>query len=125
MVLRAGRWFLNKNSQKYLQISKKTSNFEFKIIFQKILSMVATIDNRKIQLINALTNIEDDFLIQQLESLLLKKQSKKLLLEKLAKPRRAKMDIETLKKEQNYQGFDRVKFDKLVREINLQEPLEK
>ena len=87
--------------------------------------MVATIDNRKIQLINALTNIEDDFLIQQLESLLLKKQSKKLLLEKLAKPRRAKMDIETLKKEQNYQGFDRVKFDKLVREINLQEPLEK
>ena len=86
--------------------------------------MVATIDNRKIQLINALTNIEDDFLIQQLESLLLKKQSKKLLLEKLAKPRRAKMDIETLKKEQNYQGFDRVKFDKLVREINLQEPIE-
>ena len=87
--------------------------------------MVATIDNRKIQLINALTNIEDDFLIQQLESLLLKKQSKKLLLEKLAKPRRAKMDIETLKKEQNYQGFDRVKFDRLAREINLQEPLEK
>lgn len=46
------------------------------------------------------------------------------LLKKLTKPMRKKLDIEELKREQNWKSLDREKFDRLVRELDIQEPLE-
>ena len=46
------------------------------------------------------------------------------LLRKLAKPMRKKLDLEELKREQNWKPIDRKKFDKLVKELDIQEPLE-
>ena len=34
------------------------------------------------------------------------------------------LDIEQLKKEQNYRGFDKKEVDRLIKEINIQEPIE-
>jgi hypothetical protein len=51
-----------------------------------------------------------------------KKQSE--LLKKLAKPMRKKLDLEELKREQNWKPIDRKEFDRLVMELDIQEPLE-
>ena len=45
-------------------------------------------------------------------------------LEKLAKPMRKKLDLEELKREQNWKPIDRKEFDRLVKELDIQEPLE-
>jgi hypothetical protein len=51
-----------------------------------------------------------------------KKQSE--MLKKLAKPMRKKMTIDELIKEQNWKPIDRAEFDRLVKELDIQEPLE-
>jgi hypothetical protein len=51
-----------------------------------------------------------------------KKQSD--ILKKLAKPMRQKLDLEELKREQNWKPIDRKEFDRLVMELDIQEPLE-
>lgn len=43
---------------------------------------------------------------------------------KIAKPLRKKMDIEELKREQNYKGANKVKMQKIVAELAIEEPLE-
>ena len=47
------------------------------------------------------------------------------VLKKITKPHRKKLDIEVLKKEQNFTQFDRTKFDELVKELDIQEIIEK
>ena len=58
----------------------------------------------------------------------LKKNVKKMrgddVLKKITKPRRKKLDIEVLKNEQNFTQFNRTKFDELVKELDIQEPIE-
>jgi hypothetical protein len=51
-----------------------------------------------------------------------KKQSE--LLKKLAKPMRKKLDLKELKREQNWKPINRKEFDRLVMELDIQEPLE-
>jgi hypothetical protein len=51
-----------------------------------------------------------------------KKQSE--MLKKLTKPMRKKLDLEELKREQNWKPIDRKEFDRLVKEIDIQESLE-
>lgn len=46
------------------------------------------------------------------------------MLKKLARPIRAKLDLEELKREQNWKPVNREEFDRLVKEIDIQEPLE-
>jgi hypothetical protein len=46
------------------------------------------------------------------------------LLEKLAKPIRKNLDIEELIKEQNWKPINREEFDRLVKELDIQEPIE-
>jgi negative regulator of sigma E activity len=45
-------------------------------------------------------------------------------LKKLAKPMRKKTDINELIKEQNWKPINREEFDKMIKEIDIQEPLE-
>jgi len=43
----------------------------------------------------------------------------------IIQPMRDSISIETMKTEQNYQGFNRKTFDALADELNIQEPVEK
>lgn len=45
-------------------------------------------------------------------------------LKKLAKPMRKKIDIEELKREQNWKPSSQAEIDELIEKINLQEPIE-
>ena len=43
---------------------------------------------------------------------------------RVVKPVREKITVEDLIHEQNYKGFDRAAFDKLVTELDIQDPIE-
>jgi hypothetical protein len=96
------------------------------------MSQNLAISNLKLRLINVITLSEDVELLQYLEQLCLQttqlRQSpllpQKSVLQKLTKPRPKKLDIEQLKKEQGFVQFNRIEFDKLVRSLNIQEPIE-
>jgi hypothetical protein len=96
------------------------------------MSQNLAISNLKLRLINVITLSEDVELLQYLEQLCLQttqlRQSpllpQKSALQKLTKPRPKKLDIEQLKKEQGFVQFNRIEFDKLVRSLNIQEPIE-
>ena len=46
------------------------------------------------------------------------------LLKKINRPIKKKLDIEALKKDKNYTGVNRERLNKLVKEINITEPIE-
>ncbi|CAN5579676.1 hypothetical protein BH20ACI4_BH20ACI4_08910 [soil metagenome] len=88
-----------------------------------------TLNERKINLIVRITKLDREDAVRKIEEtvdIIEKQPTEKQLemLEKLAKPIREKLDIEELKREQNWKPINREKFDKLVREIDIQEPLE-
>ena len=83
-----------------------------------------TIETKKQEVINKLTNIADQDLLDRIDRLIDDFQAEDTGLGNLAKPMRDTLDIEQLKIEQNYQGFDSTKTDQLIKEIDLQEPLE-
>lgn len=88
-----------------------------------------TLNERKINLIVRITKLDEEDAVRKIEETveLIEKQPTEKQLEmlgKLAKPIREKLDIEELIKEQNWKPIDREEFDRLVREIDIQEPLE-
>ncbi|MGB0930498.1 MAG: hypothetical protein ACPGVB_06970 [Chitinophagales bacterium] len=46
------------------------------------------------------------------------------LLTTINRPIKKRLDLDALKKEKNYQGVNRKRFDKLVKEINIVEPID-
>jgi hypothetical protein len=118
-----------KKFQKNPYICERNSFFHPNFIF---MSQNLAISNLKLRLINVITLSEDVELLQYLEQLCLQttqlRQSpllpQKSALQKLTKPRPKKLDIEQLKKEQGFVQFNRIEFDKLVRSLNIQEPIE-
>lgn len=88
-----------------------------------------TLDGRKINLIVRISKLDREESVRKIEETVsfieeqpTKKQSE--MLKKLARPMCEKTDIDKLINEQNWQPIDREKFDKLVREIDIQEPLD-
>ncbi len=79
----------------------------------------------KLQLIRQIISLNDVDTLVQLEQVF-KISSKKSddILKNLIKPRRKKLDIDALKKEQNFTPFNRAKFDEFVKELDIQEPVE-
>lgn len=88
-----------------------------------------TLDSIKIDLIVQITKLDDEESVRQVKDFvehLEKRPTEKQLemLKKLAKPMRKKLDLEELKREQNWKPINREEFDRLVKEIDIQEPLE-
>jgi len=77
------------------------------------------------QILNAIKsfNLTDiNVVVDDLESE--KVVSKDAVLSTIHRPIQKKLDLESIKKSKNYQGVNRVRFNKLVEEINIQEPIE-
>ncbi|MCB9351969.1 MAG: hypothetical protein H6573_31425 [Lewinellaceae bacterium] len=84
-----------------------------------------TVETKKYKLIEKITSLQDEEVLNKLELVLNEYSRGNLILMEIVKPIREKLDIEQLKKEQNYQGFDKEEVDRLIKEIDLQEPIEK
>ncbi len=50
--------------------------------------------------------------------------AKQAVLSKINRPMAKKLDLEALKKAKNYKGVNRARFNQLVKEINIHEPIE-
>lgn len=83
-----------------------------------------SLEKRKFNLIVQITKLDDEISVRKVEDIIEDLTGKEKLLHSLVKPLRKKTDIEQIKKEQNWKGVDRKKFDRLIKEIDIQEPLE-
>ncbi len=90
-----------------------------------------TVIARKYNLINQIVLLSDEELLVQLEAFFKMRKAPEVVFTKLdpdllrlAKPLRKKLDIEQLKKEQNYKGVNRKRFDRLVKEMDIKESAE-
>ncbi len=83
-----------------------------------------TVDAKKYKLIEKITELQDEEVLNKLDFVLSEYSKGNLILMEIVKPVRDEFDIERLKKEQNYQGFDKEEVDRLIEEIDIQEPIE-
>ena len=86
---------------------------------------MASSESVKLHLIRQIAVLDDATLLAQLATILKQNPPKNDdILRKLTKPRRKKLDIEQLKHEQNFTQFNRARFDQLIKELDIQEPIE-
>ena len=101
----------------------------YKVLGFRFLMNTENLDSIKIDLIVHITKLNDEDSARQIKDFVVDletRPTKKQLemLRKMAKPMRKKLDIEELKREQNWKPIDRDEFDRLIKEIDIQEPLE-
>lgn len=82
--------------------------------------MTENLDIRKLKLIEKITLLFQENEISRLEKFF-EFQEKNA---EIFKPVRKYLTVEQLRNEQNYQGFNREKFDQLVLELDIQESLD-
>lgn len=83
-----------------------------------------TIEAKKYHLIEQITAIQEEALLNRLEAVLQEANDANQILLQLAKPMRDKLDINELIKEQDFKGVDKAEMNRLIEEIALDEPIE-
>ena len=83
-----------------------------------------TIEALKYEIFTKIANIQDEGLLQKVKDMLESISKENDLLQRVIKPIREKVTVKDLIKEQNYKGFDRVGFDKLIAQLDIQHPIE-
>lgn len=86
--------------------------------------MQQNIAQLKLQLIHQIMNIQNVYFLEKLAKMLPSEQEEGDILQKLSRPMPKTIDIEQLKKEQNFTSFNRLKMNELRAEINLKEPID-
>jgi hypothetical protein len=82
-----------------------------------------TIDSKKVRLVNKITSVQDEALLDLLEKIFDSTPvADATIWAKVVKPFRQRQTIEDMMREQNFQKFDRAGFDKIIEELNIQDP---
>ena len=82
------------------------------------------IEALKYEIFAEIFKTEDEAVLQMIKNILQKVSSENELFNQLVRPKRNGMTVEDLIREQNYKGFDREGFDKLVKEMDIQDPID-
>lgn len=83
------------------------------------------INEKKIRLASWILALEDEAYLDYLEKILSAfPVEKNGIWQETVKPIREHQSIEDMVREQNYKGFDREVFDKSIKEMDVQEPIE-
>lgn len=85
-----------------------------------------TIEGKKLYLIRKIMEISDESVIDQLDELIGKQpeEDKDWILWQLNKPIKEKLDLEEIKREQNFEEVDKEEIAALIKEADIQEPIE-
>lgn len=83
-----------------------------------------TIEARKYQLIEEIMRLSDEQVLEKFEHILKEYHDALGAIKHLVKPTKEKTDIDQLMKEQGYKGVDKAKIEKLIEEMDIEEPLE-
>lgn len=81
-------------------------------------------DTLKVHIISQIMEMRDAYFLAKLDKLIQEVKEEADILQRLAKPRRKKLDIEALKKAQGFTNFNIQKMNELRQSIDLQEPIE-
>ncbi len=79
---------------------------------------------QKDYLIKLISAIEDEAVLTLLREILEKVQQQQDLVAMLTKPMPETLDVDAIKQRQNWKGVDRAKWDKIIEELDIQEPVE-
>lgn len=83
-----------------------------------------TIEALKYELLAKIVSIQSETDLKRVKEMLDSLSEDNALLYRMVKPVREKITVEDMIKEQNYTGFDRNAFDKLVSEMDVTDPIE-
>lgn len=83
-----------------------------------------TIEARKHQIIEQITDIQDERLLKRIELLVKQYIESAQKVAHLTKPMRRNLVVEKLVKDQGYQGIKKKKLDQLIEAIHIEEPIE-
>ena len=78
-------------------------------------------DTKKLELIKQIAEIEDQALIDQLEHIITSNQT---ILAKMSSPIQKEFNLEKIKEEQHFQPTNKDELDRLIKEADIQEPIE-
>lgn len=81
-------------------------------------------DTLKVHIISQIMEMRDAYFLAKLDKLIQEAKEEADILQRLAKPRRKKLDTEWLKKAQGFTNFNIQKMNELRQSIHLQEPIE-
>lgn len=81
-------------------------------------------ESKKYRLIERITDIQSEQVLHKIEQVLNDLATERDIISELHQPIAEKLDLAALIQEKNYQGVDRVEFDRLIQEMNIQEPVE-
>lgn len=82
---------------------------------------------RKYDVIDKIVHLQNNYVLGEIETLLriVEKQSDAdEALKTLLKPTKKTLDIEAIKRERGYKGVNRKRFNSLIKELNITEPIE-
>lgn len=82
------------------------------------------ISERKLELIQEVSQINDEQDLHQLEETLRKIRERQERLRKYSRPIREKIDRDAIKQQRGFKGHDKEAFMRLVKEMNVREPVE-
>ncbi len=86
--------------------------------------MTLNLNHRKKQLIQRIAQIKEEKHLLMLERYMADIEQESIDLEAIFKPAKKTITVEELIEEQNYKGIDKAKMDRLIQEMDIQEPLE-
>ena len=82
------------------------------------------IEALKYEIFAKIVGIQNEAVLQRVKEMLESISKDNDLLYRVVKPVKEKITVEDLIQQQNYKGFDRAAFDKLVTELDIQDPIE-
>lgn len=82
------------------------------------------IETLKYEIFAEIVRTNDEAILHRIKEVLKGVSSENDLFNRIVKPIREKITVQDLVVEQNYKGFDRADFDKLIDEMNIQDPIE-
>ncbi len=85
-----------------------------------------TIETKKLHLIKRIMEIDDESIIDKIDEIVGECPEKDIhsILREISKPIEKKFDVEKIKREQNFQPIDKDEIEKLIKEADIQEPIE-
>jgi len=86
--------------------------------------MTKNIDSKKIKLIEKIASINSEEELDQLVKYIKLVRLNSVHGESIFKSVKKSISVDELKQEQNFKGIDREEFDVLVKELDIQEPIE-
>jgi hypothetical protein len=82
---------------------------------------------RKYNLIDKIIHLQNNYVLNEIETLLRVVEKQTMVddaLKSIVKPTKKTLDIDALKREKGYKGVNRKRFNTLIKELNITEPID-